>query len=90
MIRYIFRIEIIIRNTVLPLSFALGTNRIRVSFTNRNNTLGMLVSPGFALGTNRLGGSFTNSNNTLGMLESLGFASGLSLPLGIITTLVND
>ena len=24
------------------------------------------------------------------MLESLGFTSGLSLPLGIITTLVND
>ena len=50
----------------------------------------MLVSLGFALGTNRLGISFTNSNNILGMLESLGFASGLSLPLGIITTLVND
>ena len=42
------------------------------------------------MGTNWLGVSFTNSNNTLGMLESLGFASGLSLPLGIITTLVND
>ena len=38
----------------------------------------------------RLGGSFTNFNNFLGMLGSLGFASGLSLPLGIIITLVND
>ena len=42
------------------------------------------------MGSNSLGGSIPNINNTLGMLESLGFASGLSLPLGIITILIND
>ena len=50
----------------------------------------MLAFLDFTLDTNRLGESFTNSNDTHSMLESLGFASRLSLPLGIITTLVND
>ena len=51
MIRHIFRIKIIIKNTVSIIGFALGTNMIWLSFTNSNNTLGTLVSLGFASGT---------------------------------------
>ena len=43
MIGYIFRIEIIV-----SLDFALGAKNIKYSFTNRNNTLGMLESLGSA------------------------------------------
>ena len=51
MIRHICSLEIIIRNIVSTLGFALGTNKLGESFTNSNNTLGTLVSLGFASGT---------------------------------------
>ena len=35
---------------LVSLGFALGTNRLGGSFTNSNNTLGMLESLGFASG----------------------------------------
>ena len=44
MIRYICRIRLIIRNTFSILQFSLGTNRLGGSFTNSNNTFGMLES----------------------------------------------